>query len=106
IHNWLLREAEKYNFSVFTEIKPFEEYTPQRDEDTEHRLVVWRFHRDDKVSDDEVLSLVGLEGNVLYAWVCPRCKSFCRRAEHPQNPKDDGYLGCGCRESVFVGFEL
>ena len=106
IHDWLLRRAKEYNFKVFTEVRPFEEYTPQRNEQTEHCLVVWRFHRDDKVSDEEVVKLVGAEGNVLYVWVCPRCKSFCRKAEHPLDPKEDVYFGCECRESVFYGMTM
>ncbi|MEI7891360.1 MAG: hypothetical protein WCI36_05340 [bacterium] len=111
IHNWLLRDAKKYNFKIFTEIRPFDEYTAsnihEKNIQNEHRLVAWRFDRDDKVSDEEVVNLVGPDGNILYAWVCPRCKSFCRRAEHPNNSKDDVYFGCRCRESVFYGcFEL
>jgi hypothetical protein len=109
IHNWLLRDAKKYNFAVYTEIRPFDEYTPGSiyDMQDEHRLVAWRFDRDDKVPDEEILNLVGPNGNILYTWICPRCKSFCRRAEHPNNPNEDVYFGCQCRESVFYGcFEL
>lgn len=103
IHDWLLRRASEYNFKVYTEIRPFEEYIPRKDENAEHRLVVWRFHRDDTVSDEEILNLAGHEGYVLYVWLCPRCKSFCRRAEHPRNRNDDLYFGCSCPESVFYG---
>lgn len=111
IHNWLLRDAKKYNFKIFTEIQPFNEYTTsnihEKNIQNEHRLVAWRFDRDDKVPDEEVVNLVGADGNILYAWVCPRCKSFCRRAEFPRNSNANVYFGCKCRESFFHGcFEI
>lgn len=103
ICNCLMRDAAVYNFAVFTEIRPFEQYTPSDSEDIVHRLIVWRFHRDDKVSNEEILNLVGPEGYVLYVWICPRCKAFCRRNEHPAKPRDNGYFGCECQESIFLG---
>jgi hypothetical protein len=59
-------------------------------------LVIWRFNEKDKLSDAEVITLVGRNGFVQYRWVCPTCNVVQVKFEHPSDHSKDREFYCDC----------
>lgn len=74
-------------------VKPHEEYTPNG---WNHRFVVWRFKKMHRLTDREIIEIVGIDGNVLYLWECSGCKRIVRKTEYPKNHNEDIESGCTC----------
>jgi hypothetical protein len=86
---------------TYDRIKPASEYDPDLHDprDYSHRFVVWRFHRDDTIPDQEAIKLVGKEGNLFYRWICRRCGYTVSKTEYPGNHREDTYFGCDCPDT-------
>lgn len=81
----------------FNEVLSFGKYTP----DSYGSFVVWRYHRDDKLTDEAAQKLVGKNKSICYVWLCPRCGKRVSKTEFPFNHDKDTQFGCNCPSTAW-----
>lgn len=83
----------------FHKVKPFSELSNLSELEKKREmfcLVVWHFDEKDKLSDEEVLSIVGSSGCVEYRCRCPICDIVRTRIENVRNHRLDRIFACEC----------